>query len=76
MRRSVVAGTLVANVTVPVVVPNVVPAIVTGSPRAAALGVIPVMRGRAVNATPLLGTPPTVTTTGPLPSGTAAGTVA
>src|SRR5262245_44089678 len=62
------------TVLVPCVAPKVVPVIVTGVPTGPAVGVRRVIDGGTVtvNATPLLGKPPTVTTTGPVvaPAGT------
>src|SRR5262245_52445143 len=69
----VVTG-VVLNVTLPCVVPKVVPVMVTLWPTAAPPGLMLEMCGRAVNVEPLLGGPLTVTTTGPGPGGTEAGT--
>ena len=59
---------------VPCVAPKFAPVIVTGTPIVADVGDRVVMLGRrpSVNVTPLLGNPPTVTTTGPVvvPTGT------
>src|SRR6185369_13088406 len=61
-------------VLVPLVAPKLVPVTVTDAPTAALVGFTPVIAGvgRTVNATPLLATPPTVTTTFPVvaPAGT------
>jgi len=62
------------TVLVPWVVPKFVPVIVTGVPTAPVVGVKLVMLGATVKLTPLLATPPTVTTTFPVvaPAGTGA----
>jgi hypothetical protein len=72
----VAAVPLKLTVLVPCVAPKFVPLIVTDAPTAPLVGAIDVMVGAAatVNTTPLLATPPTVTTT--LPDVAPAGTVA
>jgi len=70
----VAAVPLNVTVLVPWVVPKFVPVIVTDVPTAPAVGVKLVMLGATVKLTPLLATPPTVTTTFPVvaPAGTGA----
>src|SRR6266852_968121 len=59
-------GPLNVTVLVPWVVPKFVPVIVTDVPTTPAVGVRLVMLGATVKLTPLLATPPTVTTTFPV----------
>jgi hypothetical protein len=61
----VVATPLKVTVLLPCALPSVVPVIVTEVPTGPELGLIPVMPNTTVNATPLLGRLPTVTTTLP-----------
>src|SRR5713226_5497095 len=70
----VAAVPLNVTVLVPCVAPKFVPVIVTDVPTAPAVGVRLVMLGATVKLTPLLATPPTVTTTFPVvaPAGTGA----
>ena len=61
----VAADPLNVTVLVPCVAPNPVPLIVTDVPGAPEFGDSPLMEGITVNELPLLGCPPTVTTTFP-----------
>src|SRR5262245_45761221 len=75
--QDVTAALTPSNVTVlvPCVSPKAAPSIVTSVPTGPQAGDRAEMLGATLNATALLGSPPTVTTTGPVDAGAGTGTV-